>query len=99
MYCSYKNLPFPCLPQPLFPLMLSSITGFLPPCKAHTGHWQEAGGRQVFLFLLALNKMAFQGMEYHSHFNKTPVSCIISFRSLQGEKVIKNRDKSSGLHL
>lgn len=38
-------------------------------------------------------------MEYHSHFNKTPVSYIISLRSLQGEKVIKNRDNSRRLHL
>lgn len=38
--------------------------------------------------------MVFPGMEYYSHFNKTPVSYIISLRSLQGEKVIKNRDNS-----
>ena len=38
-------------------------------------------------------------MEYHSYFNKIPVSYIISLRSLQREKVIKNRDESRRLHL
>lgn len=55
------------------------------------GNPEEAGGREGFLFLLALNEMVFQGKAYRSYFNKIPASYTVSLRSLQGGKALKQQ--------
>lgn len=98
MFLQDPPFPLPALTSLPFNIVLNNgLSSRL--VKPIWGTERKQGGREVFLFLLALNKMVFERMEYHSHFNKTPVHYIISLGSLQGEEVIKNRDNSRRLHL